>query len=170
MGVTLTVEHGRRQGCLFASETSLQSIIRNGEDHDDITDDTKESPADEEPVLRLEEEVLVKGNMLGSNGLVAILHDQTDTAVHNEADDGQDSERPLQPEVRNHGICSQGIGEATESGAACCQSVGERSPLGEPLWDNADGSCEAETQTEAEADALAQEKLPRMIREGGGDE
>lgn len=84
---------------MIAGEASLDSIIRNGEDDDDVANDTKESPADKKPVLRLEEEVLMEGYVLGSHGLVAVLHDQTDAAVHNEADDGQDAECPLQTEI-----------------------------------------------------------------------
>lgn len=108
--------------------------------------------------------------MLGPDGLVTIFDDQTDAAVHGEAGDGQDAECPFQPEICDHGVRSQSVGETTESGAACCQGIGERSPLGEPLRDNTDGSCEAETHTKAKADALAQKKLPRMGRKGGADE
>ena len=103
----------------------MDGVVRNGEDDNDIANDTKEAPADKEPVLRLEEEVLVEGDMLGSHGLVAVLHDQTDAAVDDEADNGQDAEGPLQPEIGDHGVGSQGVGETTESGTARCQGVSE---------------------------------------------
>lgn len=156
----LTVEHGGRERPLARRKAHRQGIVGDGENDNDVTEDAEKAPAEKQPELGFLEQILVERDMDGANGLVPVPHNQTACPVHHEGYDSQNPKRPGQAEVGYHGVGSQRVGQAAEARAARGDRVCEGPLLSEPLRDHADGGREAKAETEAEAQALAEEEMP----------
>ena len=156
----LTVEHGGRERPLARRKAHRQGIVGDGENDNDIAEDTEEAPAEKQPELGFLEEILMERDVDGADGLVPVPHDQTACSIHHEGEDGQDPKGPGQAEVGDHGIGRQGVGQAAKARPAGGDRVRERAVLGEPLRDHTDRGSKAKAEAETETHTLAEEEMP----------
>lgn len=107
--------------------------------------------------------------MNGADALVAITNNDDGDDVDEEGYYGQYPESPGKSDVLDHGIRAQGINDTAYSCSTCCEGVGERPLLREPLRYHPYGGSEEEAHSQAESHSLAEDQVPDLRGEGGAN-
>lgn len=101
--------------------------------------------------------------------LVAIPNQRRSNDERDEARHPSDAQRPRQIEVLDHVSRADRVDDPNHPAPCACQALGHRPPLLKPLRDHTGARLPDHAQPNADADTLAQHKLPQAPGERRGD-
>lgn len=85
-------------------QPNILGVVHNAKDERRVRDEGQGHPSQIKEIRGPPQQLPVESNVDGAHGLVAVADQEAADAVDDKADDGQDAERPVEADGRDHGV------------------------------------------------------------------